>query len=284
MKKSSILIALIFLLGVQTACVAIAPTKMKTPTPTKAHIPTPMPGIGSTMTGKMGGILVYIPAGEFIMGSDMYPEEQPIHLVYLDAFWIDQTEVTNAMYAKCVSDSVCEEPIDASSNTRSSYYGNPEFDKYPVVYVEWDMAKTYCEWAGLKLPTEAQWEKAARGTDGRTYPWGNDAPNKDLLNYDSNIGNTTEVGSYESGKSIYEVYDMAGNVWEWVNDYYQEDYYATLGDNATNPQGPLSSDGQRLLRGGGFFNKDEGVRSTLRYESHPARPDYDFGFRCSRSP
>ena len=107
----------------------------------------------------------------------MQADEQPQHTVYLDAFWIDQTDVTNTMYAKCVSAGICDQPTNLSSFTRSSYYGNSQFDNYPVIYVDWNMADAYCKWAGRQLPTEAQWEKAARGTDGRIYPWGNNLPN-----------------------------------------------------------------------------------------------------------
>jgi hypothetical protein len=124
-------------------------------------------GIGSTITGKDGMTLLYVPAGEFTMGSDRgRPDEKPVHKVILDAFWIDQTEVTNKMYALCVDAAVCEEPTDTSSSTHSSYYGNAEYDNYPVIYVDWNMAKTYCEWADRRLPTEAEWEKVARGTMG----------------------------------------------------------------------------------------------------------------------
>ncbi|MBK8782163.1 MAG: SUMF1/EgtB/PvdO family nonheme iron enzyme [Anaerolineales bacterium] len=117
--------------------------------------------------------MVYVPAGEFTMGSD--DSDAPIHTVYLDAFWIDQTEVTNKQYKACVDAGTCEPPSNTSSDTHPSYYGNPEFDNYPVIYVNWDKANRYCKvWTGTggSLPTEAQWEKAARGTDARTYPWG----------------------------------------------------------------------------------------------------------------
>ena len=251
----------------------------KTPVPATSMaiiVPTSILAIGSTMIGKDNATLVYVPEGEFTMGSDISSDEQPIHKVTLDAFWIDQTEVTNAAYAKCVNAGICQPPNDVN------HFSNSNYANHPVVYVDWNKANAYCSWAERRLPTEAEWEKAARGTDVRTYPWGNDAPNMDLLNYNSNIGDTTEVGKYPSGKSIYGAYDMAGNVWEWVNDWYQSGYYATLGDSASNPQGPSSGDG-RVLRGGSWFNVVGNVRSAYRNYFVPSDSLFDFGFRCARS-
>ncbi len=241
-------------------------------------------GIGSTLVSDTDGMtLQYVPAGNFTMGSDNgYPNEKPAHTVYLDAFWMDRTDVTNAMYAKCVSSGACNQPTNLSSQTHSSYYANSQFDNYPVLYVTWDMANTYCQWAGRGLPTEAQWEKAARGTDGRTYPWGNAAPSNDLLNYNSAVGDTTEVGTYSKGASPYGVLDMAGNVWQWVADWYSDTYYAS--SPASNPLGPDS--GQfRVMRGGSweYFNDDNYVRSAFRLRLSPSLTYYYSGFRCSRS-
>jgi formylglycine-generating enzyme required for sulfatase activity len=257
------------------------PTFSPTLQPINTPIPTPVLDIGSTMIGSHGETLVYVPKGEFTMGSDNgASDEKPVHTVYLDAFWIDQFEVTNKQYQACVDAGMCEPPSFASSITHPNYYGNPEFDDYPVLYVNWDKANRYCEvWAGGDLPTEAQWEKAARGTEAFTYPWGNAQPNKDLLNYNQNFGDTTQVGSYGSGKSPYNAYGMAGNVWEWVNDYYQSDYYA---DKDSNPQGPLSGV-YRVLRGGSWDDLGYLVRSAIRYGDDPALTDYDIGFRCARS-
>ena len=252
--------------------------------PTKFSIATPTLGVGSTTIGEHGEILVYVPKGEFTMGSDVNSDEQPIHKVYLDAFWIDQTEVTNKQYKACVDAGTCEPPSSTNSYTHPSYYGNPEFDDYPVIYVNWDKANRYCEvWTGTggDLPTEAQWEKAARGTDARTYPWGNDAPNKDLLNYNSIVGDTTKVGNYKTVKSFYGTYDMAGNVWEWANDWYDETYYKSS-NSSNNPLGPESGQ-YRVLRGGSWPYNYNYVRSAFRNRNYPTVTYDDFGFRCSRS-
>ena len=247
--------------------------------------PTPTPRIGSTWTSpKDGMVMVYVPAGNFLMGSTesdpiAYPNEKPQHTVYLDAFWIDQTDVTNAMYAKCVSAGACYQPVDISPLVHP--YGNSQFDNYPVIYVRWTMADAYCKWAGRQLPTEAQWEKAARGTDGRIYTWGNDAPNKTLLNYNLDVGDTTAVGSYPKGASPYGALDMAGNAWQWVADWYSDAYYQN--SPTSNPLGPDS--GQcRVLRGGSWDITQYHIGSANRSYADPeANPSFDYSFRCSRS-
>jgi formylglycine-generating enzyme required for sulfatase activity len=252
------------------------------PTVTVAPIATQAPalGIGSNMTGKDGMTLLYVPAGEFTMGSDVNSDEQPIHKVYLDAFWIDQTEVTNKQYKACVDAGTCEPPSSTSSQTHPNYYGNPEFDDYPLVWVSWDKANRYCEvWIGGDLPTEAQWEKAARGTDTRSYPWGNEAPNKYLLNYNGNIGDTTLIKNYPNTASFYGTYDMAGNVSEWVNDFYSETYYQSSA-SSNNPLGPESGQ-SRVLRGGSWDQVGTLVRSALRGKSVPMYAYVNIGFRCS---
>ena len=242
--------------------------------------PTAVPALrpGSTqVSDKDGMTLLYVPAGEFTMGSnDGEANEKPPHQVYLDAFWIDQTEVTNAMYTKCVKAGACQAPSPTTSYTRDSYYGMTQFDNYPMLYVDWNDATAYCQWVGGDLPTEAQWEKAARGDDQRTYPWGNDAPTASRLNFNDNVGDTTEVGKYPSGASFYGALDMAGNVWEWVRDWYGS--YPSSPQR--NPTGPSSGE-YRVLRGGSWNNDASIVRASLRRNSPGYRVNY-FGFRCVR--
>lgn len=221
--------------------------------------------------------MLFVPEGEFTMGSDVNTDEQPIHTVYLDSFWIDQTEVTNAMYAQCVTEGACTVPHDSSSSTQDDYYyyGYSRFNNYPVIYVDWFQAMTYCEWAGGSLPTEAQWEKAARGNDDRKYPWGNEDPSCDRANILGCKADTASVGSYPAGASLYGVLDMAGNVWEWVSDWYGTYPAGTV----TNPQGPSSGEA-RVMRGGSWFDVTNDVRSSLRGGVTPSSNDYNIGFRC----
>jgi formylglycine-generating enzyme required for sulfatase activity len=269
-----------------------------TPPPKPTNTPPSNPTIDSIWVQSIDGMMmVYIPAGEFFMGSTdaditqamqrcsgstcNFNDEQPQHTVYLDAFWMDQTEVTNKMYALCVTAGKCNPPITSASYTHQDYYGNPRFDYYPVIFVSWNDASAYCAWAGRHLPTEAEWEKAARGTDGRTYPWGNTLPNLSLLNfnYNSIVGDTTAVGNYPNGVSPYGAYDMAGNVSEWVNDWYSATYYASSPDS--NPTGPSSGDG-RVLRGGSWSYLASSVRSALRNWISPTGSSDFIGFRCAR--
>ena len=233
-----------------------------------------------------GMVLVYVPAGEFRMGSAgsdslARDNEKPQHTVYLDAFWMDRTEVTNAMYALCVKAGACQPPASVKSSTRSSYYGDSSYDNFPVIYVSWSEAAVYCTWAGRRLPTEAEWEKAARGTDGRLYPWGNASPDANRLNFNMYVGDTTAVGSYPSGASPYGALDMAGNVWEWVADRYSSTFYS--GSPASNPSGPASG-AHRVLRGGSWGYANRFVRAAVRGWDYPADRFNDFGFRCAHSP
>jgi len=259
------------------------PTNTSTPVPTQTVIPaTPTPDPMAVL-GKDGATLLYIPEGEYSMGSDNHEtDEAPFHTIFLDAFWIDKTEVTVRMYALCVNAGVCKEPTNKKSFSHPDYYGNVEFDNYPVIYVDWDMAKTYCEWVDRRLPTEAEWEKAARGSAANDYPWGNTAPNADLLNFSRNVGDVTNVGKYLDGKSAYGVLDMAGNVWEWVNDRYADTYYQD--SDSMNPMGPDSDRyPYRVLRGSSWTDGSNIVRSSNRFKNYPYASNYDIGFRCALS-
>ncbi len=160
--------------------------------------------------------LALVEADPFEMGQG-----DEAHTVEVADFKIDKYEVTNAQYAACVDAGACQAPTNTDSFSRKSYYGNSEYHDYPVIYVDWYQAHTYCEWREARLPTEAEWEKAARGSDGRTYPWGEEI-DCSRANYEfSCAGDTTPVGSYRPGVSPYGVYDLAGNVQEWVQSEYQ---------------------------------------------------------------
>ncbi|MEP7133839.1 MAG: SUMF1/EgtB/PvdO family nonheme iron enzyme [Chloroflexota bacterium] len=263
--------------------VAAPLTFTDTPVPTETSIPAiPTLGIGSALiSDKDNMTLLYVPAGEFIMGDDNGAlDERPAHQVYLDAFWIDETEVTNKMYAQCVSANACVDPQTKNSATVFLYYGNIPFNNFPVIYVDWNMAQTYCSWAGRRLPTEAEWEKAARGTDGRIYPWGNEAPNGTLLNYKGNAQDTTSVKSYEDGKSPYGAYDMLGNVWEWVNDWYSASYYQN--SPGSDPPGPESGEAH-VDRGGSWLKEDNSFTVSKRDNGGPTFTSLNLGFRCAMS-
>jgi serine/threonine-protein kinase len=252
-------------------------TATSTPAPTQTSTSA---STGNVILSEKDGMkLHFVPAGSFLMGSENGDkDEKPVHKVTLDAFYIDETEITNRMYLLCEKAGACQPPIDKSSSMHKSYHDNAQYADYPVVYVSWSDAKTYCQWAGRALPSEAQWEKAARGTDGRTYPWGNSTLDKDLLNYNDNIGDTTEVGIYPNGKSPYGAYDMAGNVWEWVSDWYEYDYYAK--SPAFNPFGPASGQ-DHLIRGGAWTVNGCDLRSADRCSISPVVGYTDLGFRCA---
>jgi formylglycine-generating enzyme required for sulfatase activity len=230
---------------------------------------------------KDESVLIYIPAGEFTMGSNDYDDQKPIHTVYLDAYYIDKYEVTNAQYKKFCDATGHSQPSGPDFRGMTSYFTN--YPNYPVVNVSWNDASSYASWAGKRLPTEAEWEKAARGTDGRKYPWGNTWDPSKCNNRESNspdgYANTAPVGSFPQGASPYGVMDMAGNVWEWCTDWYDKDYYSQSPNN--NPKGP-SSGSDRVLRGGAWNNNQYLCRSTTRFNDNPPYGYYFNGFRCVR--
>lgn len=269
--------------------------KTATANPTITSFPaiTSTLALGSTKVSNKDGMLyLYVPAGEFIMGSNNgFPDEEPEHTVDLDAFWIAQTEVTNAMYSLCVDASVCRPP------SRTDYYSrDASAPEYPVVFISWNDAKSYCEWTGLRLPTEAEWEKASRGDNGLVYPWGTKfdcqrgnfddetdedvetvpgGPNCDGYKY------IAPVGSFPNGKSVYGGLDMAGNVWEWVADWYDDSYYYKyIKTPLPNPTGPELGT-RHIVRGGSWLNdRDVLFRTSNRYSYPPDLADDNVGFRC----
>jgi serine/threonine-protein kinase len=254
--------------------------------------------IGSTITGDDGATLVFVPEGDFVMGASVdklfeacgefrsdcrqewFTNTEPEHTVTLDAFWIDETEVTNKMYKDCEDAGKCKPPFQSDSSTRSSYYGNPKYDEYPVIYVSWYQAEAYCEYAGRRLPTEAEWEKAARGTDGRLFTWGDNRPNRKLLNYGLFAGDTTPVKRYPDSVSPYGAFDMLGNAWEWVADWYDETYYKT--SPSINPPGPEQGK-SKVSRGSAWTYYDFDSFVTDRYGNDPGTTNNIIGFRCARS-
>jgi serine/threonine-protein kinase len=239
-----------------------------------------------SITDPQGVEMVLVPAGTFEMGSmDGDGDERPVHPVYLDAYYIDTYEVTNSLYRRCVETGECQPPKDRRSYSREDYFANPAFDDFPVVYVYWEMAKTFCEWRGTRLPTEAEWEKAARGTDRRTYPWGEGIDCRRANYYKQEgtvfsacVGDAAAVGSFEEGSSPYGIHDMTGNVWEWTADWYAESYYAVSPES--NPAGPEAGR-EKVVRGGSWFFSDYSSRAANRYWFNPAVAYDNIGFRCA---
>jgi formylglycine-generating enzyme required for sulfatase activity len=254
-----------------------------TPTPHPTSTPVPAPataGAGdSWIRPADGAVMVYVPAGEFPMGSseadpDAAADEKPQHAVYLDAFWIDRTEVTNAQYGLCVEQGACPEP---------RYWDDDDLNvpDQPVMEVSWHDAQAYAEWAGGRLPTEAEWEKAARGTDGRIYPWGNSAPDCSKANYAGCSGGPLPAGSHPAGASPYGALEMAGNVHEWVADWYDNAYYSRSA--SSNPTGP--DDGSFRVRRGGTFLHDPSVsRCAHRDGGYPIGRKWIVGLRLVATP
>ena len=201
------------------------------------------------------------------MGSTVRPDESPIHTVTLDAYWIMETEVTNALYRQCVADAACTPPQNDRWQDRA-------FADHPVTDVDWEQAVAYGEWVGGRLPTEAEWEKAARGSDERMFPWLGDVTDDDYLNF--NAQTTMAVGSFTPGASPFGLLDMAGNVEEWVIDWYDPDFYAE--STVENPTGPMEGL-FRVVRGGSFTSNRGMVRTTARGRALPDSTYESVGFR-----
>jgi formylglycine-generating enzyme required for sulfatase activity len=263
--------------------------------PAKAKKAQPKIGEEVHPLGTKGGPMVYIPAGEFMMGcavdNDCFDEEKPYHRVYLDAYYIDKFEVTVDDYEDCVRAGKCsdyhltgdEYPDRKFIENEDCNWGKLKKGNHPINCVDWRQSKTYCKWAGKQLPTEAEWEKAARGTEGRIYPYGNQFINcEKSCNSISQCKHhsTCPVGSYADDKSPYGVMDMAGNVWEWVQDWYDWGYYAK--SPSKNPQGPFSGK-ERAVRGGSWGVNGEGDTGTSpRNQGDPRDKFVVLGFRCAR--
>lgn len=278
---------------VPTSTLTRTVVRSSTPIPSSTPMPesTPTLIIATHTRSQDGMVMVEVPAGDFTMGSpagEGGDDEVPQHTVTLDGFWIDRTEVTNAQYRLFV------DAVGYQAPTKCDW-GDPTYEdatmaNHPVVCVSWEDAQVYCEWVGAKLPTEAQWEKAARGTDRRTYPWGSsfdgsrgnycdincEGDHKDTGS-DDGYARTAPVGSYPTGVSPYGALDMAGNVWEWVSDPYNFYYYSR--SPQYNPQGPASSQ-YRVLRGGSWYGFFTNERVTFRASITPEQHNAVIGFRC----
>lgn len=223
-------------------------------------------------------IQLLVPEGEFIMGKEGEPDnDSPVHVVYLDSYWIDQVEVTNAMYETCVKNNACTLPVI----NQNPYYGNWIYRDHPIVYVNWFQANEYCAWAGRRLPTEAEWEKAARGTEKNKYPWGDTLPNPRLANFaESLIGESISVYRYPLGASPYGALNMAGNVREWVSDWFNLTYYQE--SSLINPMG--TTDGtERSMRSGAYDADANEIFTTSRYKHEPLSAGLSRGFRCAEN-
>jgi formylglycine-generating enzyme required for sulfatase activity/uncharacterized caspase-like protein len=232
------------------------------------------------ITGRDGAPMVLIPSGEFVMGSSATSDERPAHRVDLDAYYIDTFEVTISRYAKF---------LEAVTTQQAPHQWNTvnltEDGDRPIIGVNWSDADSYCRWTEKRLPTEAEWEKAARGTDGRKYPWGDEDPREDMANFShccgwSGFGLLAAVGTYKAGKSPYGVFDLAGNVWEWVADWYDPYYYKTSPNRS--PTGP-SSGRDKVMRGGSWSNRASDLRASIRDKVSPTYRNYSIGFRCAAS-
>ena len=238
--------------------------------------PAAAPHPPAEILGQDGAPMVLVPAGEFTMGSDEGDDdEQPIHRVVLDSFYLDTFEVTNGRFAKFVAAIQSEPPWGFADQETPVVHADR-----PVRWVNWMEALGYCLWAGKRLPTEAEWEKAARGTDGRTYPWGNDPPTAAHAVFGLTEGAETvsPIGNRNPGSSPYGVHDLAGNLYEWVTDWYDDAFYTQHAPS--NPRGPGEGT-TKVQRGGSYINSPYRLRAAFRTTGDPTEHDPHVGFRCA---
>jgi len=252
---------------------SLAATDAPAPIATSTFVPIALSGPqgSATMSWLDGSTLIYIPAGDFTMGDGANALS---HNVTLDGYWIQKTEVTNRMYDQCAKVGKCSNPTQVLGGP---VYSNPLYGSHPVVGVDWTQAQAYCEWAQGSLPSEAQWEKAARGTSENIYPWGDAAPACDRLNFSNCYESTTNVDSFPSSASQYGLLDMAGNVFEWVHDWYSESYYSQ--SPQANPTGPETGQ-YRVIRGSSFEAQKTQISLTIRHYNEAGDGQRDVGFRC----
>lgn len=233
--------------------------------------------------------MALVPAGNFKMGcnkkvdKECKASEKPYHEVYLSSFFIDKTEVTVNDYSQCIEAGACTTPLTAKENQYCNY-GQEFRDHHPINCVEWLQANQYCQWAGKRLPTEAEWEKSARGTDGRKHPWGAEKASCNFAILGISGQGCGKPGTWKTcakikGNSPYDLCDMVGNVWEWVSDWYEEDYYSH--SPKMNPRGPRTGK-THVLRGGAWTSKlSETPRTSNRFFFMPGSSLANFGFRCA---
>ncbi|MCA9970744.1 MAG: formylglycine-generating enzyme family protein, partial [Anaerolineales bacterium] len=289
----------------------VGPTLTPLPRPTDTVAPAEEPGetpaaaaLAATRVGEDGKLLRLVPAGPFVRGStaeevdaavalcrqnpdretcarEDFASEMPPRTVTLRAFYMDETEVTNDEYRACVAADACEPPAEGSGDyRRAAYFDEPAFGDYPVVYVSWEDAAAYCEWAGRRLPTEAEWEKGARGENGAIFPWGDAFDSSRANTQDRGVEEITAVGQYPTGASPYGLLDMAGNVWEYVADWFDPAYYAVAVD--ADPPGPDESpSGEKVLRSGSYANFQHYARAANRGAVTPDSRTAFRGFRCA---
>lgn len=284
-------LALLFLILLGACAPATTPVPTQAPPPEASEVPassssssegvsSPTPvlslegppmAVGSKFTYIDGSILVAVPAGEFIMGHG--GPDNPEHKVSLSEFWIYAAKVTNRMYGLCVNAAKCSAP----NGKDNPGFLDPYRSNEPAVGVDYAQAEAYCEFVNGRLPTEAEWEKAARGPEGNLYPWGDAAPSCDLLNSNNCVGKTTDVTQYPQGMSFYEALDMSGNAFEWVADWYKPDYYGVA--PLEDPTGPAGGT-NRSVRSSAFNSGNNQAASANRFYSRPGDHRDNLGFRC----